>query len=346
MPADERPRPGRTATRRALQPLWSALDDVDERCAVLARGAVLAVSGGPDSRALLEAAARWPRRAGRALVVVAVDHGRRATAAVEADAVVARARLLGLTGEVRVVAPHRGDEASLRRARHAALRAVAGDYGLGAVVFAHHRGDVAEGVLLHLTGLGGGRGGAAPPIVAPAVEGVAAVRPFLALPKATLRAALDSLAVHDVVVDEDDDAGRNARGWLRHAVLHPLGERRSTVEAALARHARHLREDDDALEALVPDVAVVDARLSPALLRRWLRRRIAGFDADPRTAPAAIEAVLRLAAEGRTGEVALRGCRAQIRASADGHEVAVVPSPPHDDRTGRAQRSFRGNPGA
>ena len=335
-----------TVVRRALQPLWNALDRVDAApSSSLQNGAVLAVSGGPDSRALLESVARWPARGDRAFVVVAVDHGRRRTAAAEADAVVAQAQALGLHGEVRKVAPHRGDEASLRRARHAALRAAATAHRVGAVVFAHHRGDVAEGLLLHLAGLGGGRGGASPPVVADAVDGVVSVRPFLWLPKSTLAGALAALEIDDVVVDEDDAAGKNARGWLRNAVLAPLAERRNDVEVALARHARRLRDDDDALEALVPDADVVDAALAPAILRRWLRRRIAAFDADPRTAPRAIDTVLSLAAAGREGEVALRRCRARIRARPGGHEVAVVAAAPHDGRSFSQARSFRGNSG-
>jgi tRNA(Ile)-lysidine synthase len=322
-----------TAVRRALQPLWNALDAVDHHPSKpLARGAVLAVSGGSDSRALLEAVARWPRRTGRMFVVVAVDHGRRAGAAAEAAAVAARAEALGLRAEIRAVAPHRSDEASLRRARHAVLRAFARNQALGAVVLAHHRGDVAEGVLLHLAGLGGGRGGAAPPAVAPPVDGVVAVRPFLGLAKSVLRNALVALAVDDIVVDEDDAAGRNARGWLRNAVLAPLGERRSGIEDALARHGERLRDDNDVLESMVPDAAVVDAALAPAVLRRWLRRRIAAFEPDPRTAPAALDTVLRLAAAGQVGEVALRGCVARIRPRAGGHEVAVDAAPPHDER--------------
>ena len=335
-----------TATRRALQPLWNALDAVDANVArPVGSGAVLAVSGGPDSRALLEAVARWPARGSRSFVVVSVDHGRRSGAAAEAAAVVDRARELGLAGEVRAVAPYRGDEASLRRARHAALREVARERGLGAVVFAHHLGDVAEGLLLHLAGLGGGRGGAAPDVVALAVDGVVAVRPFLSLPRQALAGALDALGVADVVFDEDDAAGKNARGWLRQAVLAPLATRRADVEQALARHARLLRDDDDALDALVPGADVVDAALAPALLRRWLRRRIAAFDADPRTSPEAIDAVLRLAAAGKSGEVALRRCRAQIRARPGGHEVAVVATAPHDEGAVTRSRAFRGNSG-
>jgi tRNA(Ile)-lysidine synthase TilS/MesJ len=309
-----------TRARRALQPLWNALDAVADACA---DGAVLAVSGGPDSRALLEAFARWRRRPGR-IEVVAVDHGLRVAARMEAAAVVARAGALGLEGRVVTLAGLKPDEASLRAARHEALRAVAVTLAVSAVVYAHHRGDVAESVLLHLAGQGGGRRGRAPRTVE-VVDGIARVRPFLALDKATLGHALLDLGIDDAVVDEDDVAGRNARARLRGRMLEVLGDTRPEVEAALARHARLLREDDDLIEALVPDDGVVDAGLPPAILRRWLRRRIAALGDDPRTSPAAIDTVLRIAATGGTGAVCVRGGVVWIRRTADGHRLAVEP---------------------
>jgi hypothetical protein len=65
--------------------------------------------------------------------------------------------------------------------------------------------------------------------------------------------------------------------------------------------------------------------LPPAILRRWLRRRIAALGDDPRTSPAAIDTVLRLAATGATGAVDVRGGIVWIRRTADGHRLAVEP---------------------
>ena len=51
----------------------------------------LAVSGGPDSLALMLLAARWARRPGRPqLVVYTVDHGLRPEAAAEAEPAVSQ----------------------------------------------------------------------------------------------------------------------------------------------------------------------------------------------------------------------------------------------------------------
>src|SRR5437762_3446866 len=59
---------------------------------------VLAVSGGPDSTALMWLAARWRarRKRGPALIAVTVDHGLRPESANEARAVARLARKLGI----------------------------------------------------------------------------------------------------------------------------------------------------------------------------------------------------------------------------------------------------------
>lgn len=289
---------------------------------------MLAVSGGPDSRSLLEAFARWPGRlsaCGAAVVVVSVDHQRQTVSAAAAAAVGLRAQSLGLPHEVVVVSPPAGDEQTLRRARYAGLAEVAHRRSMGVVVTAHQRGDVAEGLLLHLAGQGGGRGGRAPDVVMPLSAGVSIVRPFLALSRATLQAALDALGIDDVVVDEDDAAGKNARAAIRLHILAPLQGKRADVETALARHARHRAYDDALIEPLIPTSSVVDASLAPALLRRWLLRQVALHVDDPRTAPAALDDVLRLCALGRPGRVDLRGSHAKIwRERGRGLVVAVI----------------------
>ena len=65
---------------------------------VSAPAIVLAVSGGPDSTALLFLAARWrkARRRGPKLLAVTVDHGLRAGSATEAKQVARLARSLGV----------------------------------------------------------------------------------------------------------------------------------------------------------------------------------------------------------------------------------------------------------
>jgi len=94
--------------------LFSGLEDL--------HALILAVSGGPDSTALLVLAARWAKRRKRApkLIAVTVDHGLRAAARREAAAVKRLARSLGLphrTLRWRGRKPNSGLQAAPRRAR-------------------------------------------------------------------------------------------------------------------------------------------------------------------------------------------------------------------------------------
>src|SRR5262245_26585907 len=84
---------------------------------------VLAVSGGPDSVALLWLAARWRSqlKRGPRLIAVTVDHGLRKEAAAEARGVKRLARTLGIehrTLRWRGVKPKTGIPAAAREARY------------------------------------------------------------------------------------------------------------------------------------------------------------------------------------------------------------------------------------
>ncbi|MFZ1920513.1 MAG: ATP-binding protein [Xanthobacteraceae bacterium] len=89
-------------------------------------GLVLAVSGGPDSTALMLLAARWAKAHERApkLLAVTVDHGLRAQSAGEAAAVKRLARRLGLAHRTlswRGTKPKSGLQEAARGARYRLL---------------------------------------------------------------------------------------------------------------------------------------------------------------------------------------------------------------------------------
>lgn len=116
---------------------------------------VLAVSGGPDSTALMFLAARWRagRKAGPRLLAVTVDHGLRRDSAREAAAVKRLARKLGVAHEtVRWTGkkPLTRIQERARAARYRLLAAAARKAGAAAIVTAHTREDQAETVLLRL----------------------------------------------------------------------------------------------------------------------------------------------------------------------------------------------------
>lgn len=150
------------------------------------RGLVLAVSGGPDSTALMLLMADWRERP--PALVVTVDHGLRAEAAAEAETVADNAARLGLP--CRIMRPPEGYAGGnlqdwARRARYGCLVAAAREAGFDAIVTAHHRDDQAETFLLRLARGSGVYGLAAMP-QENAIDGVDLVRPLLGVPREAL----------------------------------------------------------------------------------------------------------------------------------------------------------------
>src|ERR1700759_3848704 len=129
---------------------------------------LLAVSGGPDSVALMWLAARWRNALSRGprLVAVTVDHGLRQEAAREARDVKHLARTLGVahrTVRWTGAKPKTGIPAAARAVRYQLLASAARRCGAHHVLTAHTRDDQAETLLMRLlrgSGIGGRRPGA------------------------------------------------------------------------------------------------------------------------------------------------------------------------------------------
>ncbi len=127
---------------------------------------VLAVSGGPDSTALLTLATRWRahRKRGPKLLAVTVDHGLRAESAKEAAAVKRLAAKLGVPHRtVRWLGPkpNTGVQQAAREVRYRLLAHAARTVGARHILTAHTLDDQAETVLFRLargSGLAGLKG--------------------------------------------------------------------------------------------------------------------------------------------------------------------------------------------
>ncbi len=131
---------------------------------LVARGdrVLVAISGGPDSTALLFGLARLAQRLGIELRAATVDHGLRPEAAAEAAAVARTCAALGIPCEVLRVEVRRRAHVSIqdaaRRARAAALTESAARLGCQRVALGHTADDQAETVLFRIvrgTGLAG-----------------------------------------------------------------------------------------------------------------------------------------------------------------------------------------------
>jgi tRNA(Ile)-lysidine synthase len=155
---------------------------------------ILAVSGGPDSVALLWLAARWRRASKRGpdLVAVTVDHGLRPEAAREARDVKRLAASLDLphktlrwTGDK----PKAGLPAAAREARYRLLAKAARAHKATHILTAHTQDDQAETLLMRMA-RGSGLAGLAAMARQTGRDGVVLARPVLDVPKARLVATL------------------------------------------------------------------------------------------------------------------------------------------------------------
>ena len=155
---------------------------------------VLAVSGGPDSIALMWLAARWRRALARGprLIAVTVDHGLRPEAAAEAREVKRLARSLDLPHRTLRWAgpkPRTGLPAAARAARYRLLAQAARTSGATHILTAHTRDDQAETLLMRML-RGSGIAGLAAMARESERDGLLLARPFLDISKSRLIATL------------------------------------------------------------------------------------------------------------------------------------------------------------
>ena len=212
---------------------------------------VLAVSGGPDSVALMWLAARWRRALGRGprLVAVTVDHGLRAESAREASEVKRLARSLNLphhTLRWTGAKPKAGLPAAARAARYRLLAKAAQDHGATHILTAHTRDDQAETLLMRML-RGSGIAGLSAMARQTPREGVVLARPFLNVSKAQLIATL----ARAKVAFADDPTNRDVhftRPRLR--ALMPVLAAEGGDARNLARLASRLARANAAVEVL------------------------------------------------------------------------------------------------
>src|SRR2546429_6866043 len=212
---------------------------------------VLAVSGGPDSIALMWLAARWRHALARGprLVAVTVDHGLRPEAAAEARRVKRLARSLDLphrtlrwTGPK----PRTGLPAAARAARYRLLAQAARASGATHILTAHTRDDQAETLLMRML-RGSGIAGLAAMARETEREGVWLARPLLDVPKSRLVATLGRAKI----AFADDPTHRDISFTPpRLRALMPVLAEEGGDSRSLARFASRLAPANAAIEVL------------------------------------------------------------------------------------------------
>jgi tRNA(Ile)-lysidine synthase len=280
--------------------------DLLSRCDFPAPGegeVALAVSGGPDSLALIVLAAE----SGLSGRVLHVDHGLRARSGEDAPVVAGAATRFGFGFELlRVdVSPGPDLEARARRARYQVLPA--------GVLTGHTLDDQAETVLLNLMrgagldGLAGMRQGSPTRVR----------RPLLGLRRRETAALCRSAGLIPVL-DETNADPRFRRNRVRSEVLPLLDDVAGRdVAPVIARQAALLAEEADLLDTLAAAVDPTDAKALRSVpvpvarrsVRAWLRDPDTGGDAELHPPSLAdVERVLAVAS-GRVRACELPGGR-------------------------------------
>jgi tRNA(Ile)-lysidine synthase len=250
----------------------------------------VAVSGGPDSLALLLLASAGY---GNRVFAATVDHGLRPEAAAEARYMAGIAAVLGVPHAILTVdwpggKPETGLQEAARDARYDALFRWCEEQALDALLTAHHADDQAETLLMRL-----GRGAGLP--------GLAGIRPVQALPNLRivrpllgwrrdelLRICVD--AGIDPILDPSNSDPRHERTRIRRLLAG--GDALDPRKVALS--ADHLFDVEEAMAWIAaeairgrariePDQATFDADGLPReIKRRALAFILAHFGADPR----------------------------------------------------------------
>ncbi len=218
--------------------------------------AVVGVSGGPDSLALLHILRQVmdPER----LVVAHLHHGLRPEADAEMQMVVDTAVAWGLPmvidrQDVTGLARQQGWslEEAARHARYHFLAEVAAQEGAPLVMTAHHADDQAETVLLHLirgSGLAGLRGMLpAAPLPTAAAPDVTLLRPLLDISRAEIEAYCAAHQLHPVQDPSNADT-TFLRNRIRHELLPLLAHYNPQIKAHLQQLAAITAADYTLLE--------------------------------------------------------------------------------------------------
>ena len=289
----------------AVDRVHSAVEAALRGSAAGAASLVVAVSGGPDSMALLHALLHLRGRLGLSLRGAHLDHGLRGDAGAADAAFAANAfDSAGMPCDVEKadVAAHRAAhrlslEQAAREVRYAFLARVYREHGADAVALGHTSDDQAETILMHVvrgSGLTGLRGMAA--YSARRVEGaeVRFVRPLLAVTRADTEAYCRALGLRPRM-DESNRSPDFTRNRVRAELLPLLEELNPSVRDALLRlstaAARELSYLDGEVDRLWQDAAEVGqdrvaldrrtiGRLPTALRAHALRRAVAAVKGD------------------------------------------------------------------
>lgn len=259
----------------ACLPSLSALND--------AAALAVALSGGPDSMALLALIHEWAHKRGKHVHALTVDHAIRAESADEAAQVQAWCTRYfpGVRHEILRRDPDKVPQARLqeqaRHDRYELMRAACARAGITHLLLAHHRDDQAETFLFRLCKGSGLDGLSAMKALSTRAE-LLLLRPLLCVDKDRLRA---TCAARGLPYVEDPSNGHEKFARARLRQLKDILSREGLSARRLAATAERMARAREAL-AFYAGQAWDATIVSEANFLAFDWRRLSGFPADIR----------------------------------------------------------------
>jgi len=218
--------------------------------------ALVAVSGGPDSVALLDLLVQTRNTHGLDLVVAHVDHGIHP----DSSRVAEQVRALGASYRLPVqvgrlaLGPGAG-ETRARAERYEWLEALRASLGARVIFTAHHAGDQVETVLMRvLAGTGPAGLAAMPPMRGHLI------RPLLSFAREDLSLHLKEAGL-TAWHDPANSDSRHLRSWIRTDLLPALRQRLPRIDANLLRLSQQAGRDRAAWDAVLDALPELDVRI-------------------------------------------------------------------------------------
>lgn len=215
---------------------------------------LVAVSGGPDSMALLHLAREWRDATGTEISAATVDHALRAEARAEAEQVAACCAALSVPHSILTWTgdkPATRLQERARQARYDLLFTHAREMGADVIATAHHADDQAETVLFRLL-RGSGIAGLSGMELVSERDGLRLARPLLHVTKAELVAICEARG-QSFIRDPSNEDPRFARTHLRKLIGELAQE--GLDRDALLRLARRAARMEEVAERALADLA-------------------------------------------------------------------------------------------
>jgi len=203
-----------------LQIFWKVFDK--SILELSTKGIVIGVSGGHDSRVLLEILSKYPKRIYGKYLIVTINHKTRYESDEECNIILNRAKTLGFKIKKINIFIKKNDkiknESFLRKERYRQLWWIAKRYKYKSICTAHIKDDNSESYLMNLLGWGGSKIGASMPLLRKFKYGFL-IRPLILFTRKDILSFLTIFKIINYFNDPGNIKLLNQRSIIRNNIV-------------------------------------------------------------------------------------------------------------------------------